>query len=158
MTSRLRRFVSAKIGACPKCFRAALLGAVAGWLALPVAFTTLPSPWRLLVIAWPLAFSVLWLLHIVTFAGRSLSRSARRPQPEGARLDRRRALLAFSSALAVGISASLPATAATDCGRCEQYSGKQHDDCCLCRYNNCTDACGNDNSCINRCYKIYQSC
>lgn len=154
-----RNFLN-KLGGCPRCFRGSFFGAITGCAAVPIAFAAVPDPERWIVLAWPIAFSFLWILHMVMFARRVTSRSAERNSAASARLDRRRAILAFGGALGVGVFASIPALAqVVPCDQCQQYTGKAHDDCCLCKYNNCTSACNSgDNPCINSCLKTYNSC
>ncbi len=65
--------IDRKLGRCPKCFRLSFLGAVLGWILVTALHMAGAPPQVLLpVLTWPVAFTVLWLAHLVTFAGRNL--------------------------------------------------------------------------------------
>jgi hypothetical protein len=107
--SDFKRFISTRLGRCPKCFRASLLGAVIGWAAMPPAYSLLPQPESWIVFLWPLSFTALWVLHMLIFAQRALSTGREVTLATAApELDRRRALAIFGAALLVAVLASMP--------------------------------------------------
>ena len=77
MVSYVLAMINRKLGRCPRCWRLSFTGAVLGSV-LVVALRIVGTPPQVLIplLAWPVAFTVLWLAHLVTFAGRNL-RSAR---------------------------------------------------------------------------------
>jgi hypothetical protein len=132
----LKQFVSAKLGRCSKCFRASLFGAVLGWLAIVPTFAFIPNPECWIVLIWPVSFTALWVLHMLTFAQRSV---VQRAVPNW---NRRHALAAFGSALTVAILASLPHSAnAAQCSECFRLPPKERRECCNCQYEVCHDNC-----------------
>ena len=65
---RLRGVISAKLGRCPRCWRLSFRCAVFGWIAAGLAhFLIQDGRVEYVILAWPISFSILWLLHIVTF-------------------------------------------------------------------------------------------
>jgi len=156
--SRFRQFASTKLGRCPKCFRASFTGAFLGWVALALALKIVPSSWRWFVLIWPLSFSILWLLHMLTFARRFTTADS--PTHSHPILGRRRALATFAGAFAFALLASTGARAQQPaCGACSTYCGQQRSACCYCVYNNCASGCASgDNTCINKCLTVLNNC
>lgn len=157
-------------GRCLRCMRQSLI------VALLATATAVLSWWAAGTDAATLAFAVtaagltsLWLSHLVAFAVRA-TRAQAGPRESRAKLSedavsRRQfgamfARAIFGVAVLTALPAALvgPAYAAKPCDGCEQYSGQQKADCCLCKYNNCTAGCGNDNACVNKCLKTYNAC
>lgn len=117
----LRKLIAAKLGRCPKCFRASLAGAVFGWIAVAILASLPAKPvsyW--LIVAFPVSFTALWLLHMFTFAGRVafVNNISLRASPKNA-IARRQALAIFVGGLCFAILASVPLRARADCnGQC----------------------------------------
>lgn len=74
----LRQLLSSKLGRCPRCWRLSLRGALAGWSISAIFLLIAPHAglgnqiWWMgtLVLAWPVSFSALWVLHAITFGYR----------------------------------------------------------------------------------------
>jgi hypothetical protein len=125
-------YIFAKLGRCPNCMRTSLRGAIVGWLCTAIVAWLWP-PLTRFVVAWPLAFSMLWLLHIAVLAFRVAKASfplvATRPIGSENAFSRGR-FLALASGAAMGIMLSLgrplpvgaqpcpPGTINLSCGRC----------------------------------------
>jgi hypothetical protein len=121
---RLYALASAKLGRCFRCMGLSLTGAVAGWVVLAAAVYFWPAfPFAHLLALWPVSFTALWLLHIVTFAGRSTVREVQGTQqfPEitpatGPIMGRRQMAKVFASGLAFAAVVSVAAAAAEAAG------------------------------------------
>lgn len=70
-SKRLQALISSKLGRCSKCMRLSLAGAMVGWLASTVVHLLWPGTflWYLSLLS-ASSFTLLWLLHVVTFAAR----------------------------------------------------------------------------------------
>lgn len=103
--------VRMKLGRCPRCWRLSFQGAAIGWLAAILLYMLWPdSPaWRFFL-AWPLAFTALWLLHIAVFVGR-VAVAQRREGIEGSErvMSRRELLKAAQFAVVVSVPGLLAA-------------------------------------------------
>ncbi len=122
---RVYALASAKLGRCSKCMGLSLTGAVVGWLVLAAAVYFWPAfPFAHLLAAWPVSLTALWLLHIVTFAGRSMVREVRERQQcreitpaTGPIISRRQMAKVFASGLAFAAVVSVAAAAAEAAGK-----------------------------------------
>ncbi len=132
----LARFVS-KIGSCANCMRQSLEATIVAWILF--AFTVIYYPGtslQLVIEMMAAALSLLWLLHLATYAGRALNKShvmdAQAAGPVDANalpseLDRRSAIGILLRAAAIGAAVSLPmilrpTAALAFCGQCSQNS------------------------------------
>lgn len=183
---RLRVFISAKLGRCHRCMRWSLRGALLGWIALGIARLIFPAQ-SYLVLAWPVSFTALWLLHISVYALRSAVAAhgyADRPSnaPERATmapaygesvrwLSRRRALQTLVSGFfgAALVSLAYPRRASAECA--PGWSGCGGNICCdtshgfrwYCPQSNCanvpaTDKCVNPDKLTPEQMKDLQAC
>ncbi len=131
---RVRTLVSAKVGKCAKCMRWSLRGAVLGWVALGLVWLAAPR-WAPFVLVWPLSFTTLWIIHIVTF-GRRVVRNVieKNDKENGPAIPGRRVLLRFlsASAVAAAVSAALPRLLRADDSGCPSGMHVCSDDthCC----------------------------
>jgi len=112
---RIRNAFFKKLGTCGLCMRLNLRGALAGWAATLAAAYFGFEYWYL-ILPWPAAFTVLWALHVATFAG-GVMHAVQRNAPAGgnARLMTRRFVIARgfkAAAAAILISAAIPELAA----------------------------------------------
>lgn len=147
-----------KIGRCATCMRQSLQAAIAAWILFALAFTY--SPGTSLAFALQLvasALTVLWFVHVATYAGRALSKSHSIKQPVAEtgvatagenELERRGAIRILLQAATVGAIASLPVvltpgTAFAFCGQCSKQS-----DCGTCR---CVNTAGPGQPVCNEC-------
>jgi len=118
--------VSAKLGRCPKCFRASATGAALGWLLEILVYFVWPSSvLQWIVLAWAVSFTVLWALHMVVFAIRALLlHKFEYSVDRGISLSRRQVIRVFAQGLTLGILASVafprPVLADIDCPACGQ--------------------------------------
>jgi hypothetical protein len=165
------RLIFVHIGRCPRCMRLALTAALVGVAAAGTSWVTLGAREPTICLgAAAAALTVLWLAHLAAFAWRATAH-VRIPdqeicgRTESIFLSRRQLLARFGmsfigAAAASALAVALPSTAYAQvpCDNCEQYSGQQRSDCCLCKYNNCTSGCGNDNACVNQCLRTYNAC
>ncbi len=121
---RVYALVSAKLGRCSKCMGLSLTGAVVGWLVLAAAvYFWHAFPFAHLLAVWPVSLTALWLLHIVTFAGRGVVREVRERQQfreitpaTGPTLSRRQMAKVFASGLVFAAVVSVAAAAAEAAG------------------------------------------
>ncbi len=87
---RMPALISAKLGRCAKCWRSSLRLAVAGWLVAAAAYVLGPTILQPVILLWPLAFTALWLAHVVTYTIRVVAwERAQRDEWRAARGDRR---------------------------------------------------------------------
>ncbi|HUO93387.1 MAG TPA: hypothetical protein VMU22_10720 [Rhizomicrobium sp.] len=109
--ARLRKyglFFRTKIGTCPTCMRWSLQGALAGWLVLAAAFVAY-RPLAAVIAIWPLTFTVLWLMHVLTFGGRVVRFRMMKDadvRAGNARVLTRRNMLLFARATAIAVTLS----------------------------------------------------
>ncbi len=132
----LARFVS-KIGSCAKCMRQSLEAAIVAWILF--AFTVIYYPGtslQFVIEMMAAAVSLLWLLHLATYAGRALNKShVMGEQAVGTvdanalpnELERRRVIGVLLRAAAIGAAISLPmilrpTAALAFCGQCSKNS------------------------------------
>ena len=108
---RLYALASAKLGRCPYCMGLALSGAVIGWVVLGGVVLLWPQfPFTNLLALWPASFTVLWVLHILTYGGRVVAAEHRAQQEAipatGPVMTRRRmvGILAGSAVVAAVVS------------------------------------------------------
>jgi len=125
-----------RIGSCSTCMRQSLEGAIASWTAFALAVICDPgAPLHSAILMVASALSALWLVHVATYAARSLNKSrvtakaagrvAANAQP--AAFERRRAIGLLLRAAAVGAVSSLPVilrpgAAVAFCGQCSKNS------------------------------------
>jgi hypothetical protein len=145
IVEKLRLFVSAKLGRCPRCMRWALRGAVITWAAVIVVHYLSSNLWYWFL-PLPVSFTALWCLHIATF-GRRAVRAATNGETRETVSDAltRRKFLRFAraAAFAVSLSAVLPKLAKAQA--CDPGWGKCRgiDVCCppgyhyYCSHNQC---------------------
>ena len=70
---RLRNLVSAKLGRCPRCIRASIIGTVAGWI-LVAAANAWANPLALyLVLPIAAAFTLVFVAHVVAIGAREVA-------------------------------------------------------------------------------------
>ena len=116
ISTRARRLVDANLGRCPKCMRISFLASLAAW-ALLVAVNLIDDQSAFTAVATisALAFTVLWIAHLVAYATRAAMGSDKpndRSVEPTAVLSRRQIIPIFARALgAVALSTALPATA-----------------------------------------------
>ncbi len=111
---RLYGLASAKLGRCSICMGLSLGGAVIGWMVLATVVRFWPEfQFRNFLTLWPASFTVLWMLHIVTFGSRSVVRELREKQRAleaapvtGPSMNRRHLMKVFASSAALAIVAS----------------------------------------------------
>jgi hypothetical protein len=144
----LKGLIFAKLGRCPKCFRASAIGALIGWLTETVVRVAWPhSPASAVVLVWPLAFTTLWALHMLVFARRMVSfQKSEATAGRAAPATRRRALQMFTNGLlyAVAISVALPRAAQADPACPDGYYSCGNGWCCESSGGPC---CGNGHCC-----------
>jgi hypothetical protein len=129
-----------KLGRCARCMRLSLRGAMLSWAGVMAVYWTWPgSQIRYLALLVAAILTAVWLLHILTFAGRRVAAGAKiqgRAQPTRAdRMDvqgskgrrqltssptRREMFGIFARGMAVGAAASIliPRQAMAKCGDC----------------------------------------
>ena len=115
--SGLGNVIKSKLGRCGLCMRWAFTGTVLGWLCFLGCTLIFPS-WRYLVLLIPLAFTLLWLLHILVFAARTTANASSAPQvvPQFSRS--RLLVFAAASGAAIFLSMALPELAFAGCSNC----------------------------------------
>jgi len=127
--------VSAKLGRCPKCMGLSLSGAVIGWVVVAgVAYFWPQFPFMNLLVLWPASFTSLWLLHIVTSAGRTVvsARQGREAVVQGQQttvpvFSRRQVATVFVSGAALAIVASVGSVRqALGAGPCNECCNSNH--------------------------------
>jgi hypothetical protein len=138
MLERLRQPLvrwTRKIGSCATCMRHSLQAAIATWaiFALAVACDS-GAPLRVAILVLASALSVLWLIHVATYAARSFRKLRGTAEQAGgkvfpnvlpAEFERRGALGFLLRAAAVGAVSSLPvilqpSAAVAFCGQCSK--------------------------------------
>lgn len=130
-------YLAAKVGSCATCMRQSLEAALVAWILFALTVTYYPGATLLVAIEMAAsALSVLWLVHVATYAARTLNRSrvtderaARRvgtnvPPNE---LGRRSAIGVLLRGAAIGAVSSLPVVlrpgaAFAFCGQCTNNS------------------------------------
>ena len=179
---RIREAIFAKLGRCPRCWRLSFRGAVIGWIGAGVIHLFFQDArlWYF-ILMWPISFSILWLLHIATFASRvvtveqrrrslsSLDRTASEGQPHAPRLSgllaertigRRQMFLRFyrSAGWALLVSMAIPLTSACTGGNSVPSSnvGGGSTSACPCAPNvyHCLVAAGAPSGCSPGCYTV----
>jgi hypothetical protein len=66
-------FVSAKLGRCARCMRLSLRGALIGWCGAAISdLLALGTYVEYVVLLWVVIFTMLWLLHIMTYGARQI--------------------------------------------------------------------------------------
>jgi hypothetical protein len=126
--------ISAKLGRCAFCMGFALGGAVIGWAAFAAVVSFWPGfPFLNLLALWPISFTAIWLLHIVTFGARVVA--SERRETSGVVRSRRRVVGVFASGLGLAILASAVAAPRALASSC-------------CNVTPTGDTCGSDHSCI----------
>lgn len=114
---------SAKLGRCSYCMGMSLTGALVGWAALAAVVLNWPQfPFLNVLAVVPVAFTALWVLHLVTYAGRVVA-AERHTQQEaphaiGSVMTRRRMATVFAASVgfAAVASALVPLSALADNG------------------------------------------
>ena len=107
----LSALVSAKLGTCTYCMGLSLSGALVGWAVFAGVTHVWPQlPFGHLLVLWPIAFTALWALHILTFGGRVVV-AQHRGAPEAdvvtsTIMTRRRAAAIFASSVGFAVLAS----------------------------------------------------
>jgi hypothetical protein len=147
VTKRVKTLFLAKLGRCTRCMRLSLEGAITGWITVTILRLCLSESlvWWI-VLAWPLAFTGWWFLHVVRYATwtavrashqkRSVSLAAHGSSPAGpimgAPIKRRdvAVLLAKGATLAMLVSLPLPLLRAAGCTQLPVNCSKNSD--CTC--------------------------
>jgi len=106
-----------KLGTCGYCMRMNLRGALAGWvIAIAAAYFGI-SYW-FVILPWPVAFTVLWTLHVTTYVRRTMNAitRARRAGRNTTTVTRRLILVhgMRATALAILSSIAIPEIAAAE--------------------------------------------
>jgi hypothetical protein len=146
MFSQLRQTFLAKIGRCPNCWRLSLRWALLGWAATALVYWLGPAFARPLILVWPLAFTLLWLCHMLTVGVRAviwrrhqmlenlanISVTSVSGRKVALVMSRRRILriFTFSTASAVLASFALPELANAQSGHCNSDEVQCGPRCC----------------------------
>jgi len=141
IASLLQSFATG-LGRCSKCMRKALAACLISWALLPLISIFFSGAWSLFAVV-ALAFTALWLSHVVMWSRRYWLTSSEFPTVP----DRRMAFSAIVRTAAVGIAFSAfpllwPTTASAFCGQCSEGN----DDACGVGYS-CKDTSVNGSPC-----------
>jgi hypothetical protein len=82
---KLFALCSAKLGRCARCMRMSLKGALLGWIALTALHFFWPESHFRYLSLWAFSLTSLWLLHVATFAVRSVAAARRVEHDQAAR-------------------------------------------------------------------------
>lgn len=158
-----------KLGGCGFCMRAAFTSAASAWVVTAaLAFAGEDMIAKLAGVA-ALMFSVLWVAHLMAFAGRATSRARYNANGTASTTVHSRREMFSLFARSVGIVAALtvlPTFAlpayAEECDNCDRKASRNDCyTCCSCKNGNCVKGCATAadyNACVNRCSTELGNC